>query len=84
MPETTVAGGIQEQVAGRLRGTFSYLSMGGENLDGIEKEWMMEESRKAPVREGDVAHLQRVGKAVGVNGKGQADAQLGGALLDFF
>ena len=37
-----------------------------------------------PVREGDVAHLQRVGKAVGVNGKGQADAQLGGALLDFF
>ena len=28
--------------------------------------------------------LQRVGKAVGVNGKGQADAQLGGALLDFF
>lgn len=49
-----MAGGIQEQVAGRLRGTFSYLSMGGENLDGIEKEWMMEESRKAPVREGDV------------------------------
>ena len=43
---------------GRLRGTFSYLSMGGENLDGIEKEWMMEESRKAPVREGDViGHL---------------------------
>ena len=37
-----------------------------------------------PVREGDVAHLQRVGKAVGVQGKGQADAQLGGALLDFF
>lgn len=58
MPETTVAGGIQEQVAGRLRGTFSYLSMGGENLDGIEKEWMMEESCKAPVREGDViGHL---------------------------
>ena len=58
VPETTVAGGIQEQVAGRLRGTFSYLSMGGENLDGIEKEWMMEESCKAPVREGDViGHL---------------------------
>ena len=58
VPETTVAGGIQEQVAGRLRGTFSYLSMEGENLDGIEKEWMMEESRKAPVREGDViGHL---------------------------
>ena len=32
--------------------------MGGENLDGIEKEWMMEESCKAPVREGDViGHL---------------------------
>ena len=58
VPETTVAGGIQEQVAGRLRGTFSYLSMGGENLDGIEKEWMMEESCKAPVREGNViGHL---------------------------
>lgn len=58
VPETTVAGGIQEQVAGRLRGTFSYLSMGGENLDGIEKEWMMEESRKAPIQEGDViGHL---------------------------
>ena len=58
VPETMVAGGIQEQVAGRLRGTFSYLSMGGENLDGIEKEWMMEESCKAPVREGDViGHL---------------------------
>ena len=54
VPETMVAGGIQEQVAGRLRGTFSYLSMGGENLDGIEKEWMMEESRKAPIQEGDV------------------------------
>ena len=58
VPETMVAGGIQEQVAGRLRGTFSYLSMGGENLDGIEKEWMMEESRKAPIQEGDViGHL---------------------------
>ena len=58
VPETTVAGGIQEQVAGRLRGTFSYLSMGGENLDGIENEWMMEESRKAPIQEGDViGHL---------------------------
>ena len=36
-----------------------------------------------PVREGDVAHLQRVGKAVGVQGEGQADAQLCGFLLDF-
>ena len=50
VPETAVAGGI--------RGSFSYLSMGGENLDGIEKEWIMEENLKAPVQEGDVlGHL---------------------------
>mgnify|MGYP002248032612 CR=1 FL=1 len=84
VPETTVAGGIQEQVAGRLRGTFSYLSMGGENLDGIEKEWMMEESRKAPVREGDVAHGQRLRQRVGVGCKGQVNTQLCGTPLDFF
>ena len=58
VPETTVAGGIREQLAGRLRGTFSYLTMENENLDEIEKEWVMEESLKAPIREGDViGHL---------------------------
>ena len=37
-----------------------------------------------PVREGDVAHGQRLRQRVGVGCKGQVNTQLGGTLLDFF
>lgn len=58
VPETPVSGSTRESIAGRLRGTFSYLSMQGEAFENIEKEWIMEENLKAPIQEGDIiGHL---------------------------
>ena len=54
VPPATLLNGIQDTVQGRLNGTFSYLTMKGEDFGGIEKEWVFEEEIKAPVSEGDI------------------------------
>ena len=54
VPRTAVIGGVKDSVGGRLNGTFSYLSMGGEDLSGIEKEWEFNGEIEAPVSEGDI------------------------------
>lgn len=54
VPDCRIAGGVKDTVAGRLTGTFSYLSMKGENFSGIEKDWEFEGSTAAPVHEGDI------------------------------
>lgn len=54
IPEIVISGGIQDTVAGRLNGVFSYLALEGENLGGIEKAWEFQEKIVAPVEEGDI------------------------------
>ncbi|NBI69476.1 D-alanyl-D-alanine carboxypeptidase [Clostridiaceae bacterium] len=54
VPGASVQNGVKDTVAGRLEGTFSYLSMQGEDFGGIEKEWVFEETLKAPINEGDI------------------------------
>ncbi len=54
VPEASVVGGVKDTVKGKLNGTFSYLSMQGEDLSGIEKEWEFAERIEAPVNEGDI------------------------------
>lgn len=54
VPEAPVIGALQDTVQGRLTGTFSYLSLKGEDFNGIEKEWVFEPEIKAPVHEGDI------------------------------
>ena len=52
-----VRGGVQEEVAGKYDGTFSYLSTTGEDLTAVEKKWYAVEELTAPVEEG-----QAIGK----------------------
>ena len=54
VPEIPVRGALKDTVKGRLEGTFSYLSMKGEDFGGIEKEWVFEDRILAPVHEGDL------------------------------
>lgn len=54
IPPIPLSGGIKETVTGRLNGTFSYMSMKGEDFGGIEKEWVFHEEILAPVIEGDI------------------------------
>lgn len=54
VPEAPVTGALKDTVQGRLTGTFSYLSLKGEDFSGIEKEWVFEEEIQAPVHEGDI------------------------------
>lgn len=54
VPQAQVLGGVKDTAAARLNGTFSYLSMRGEDFGGIEKEWVFEENLSAPVNEGDI------------------------------
>ena len=54
VPEIPVKGALKDTVKGQLEGTFSYLSMKGEDFGGIEKEWVFENEILAPVHEGDL------------------------------
>lgn len=54
VPDARVLGGVKDTAAAGLNGTFSYLSMRGEDFGGIEKEFAFEENLTAPVNEGDI------------------------------
>ena len=43
-----VRGGVQEEVLGEYDGTFSYLSMTGEDLTAVEKKWYAVPELTAP------------------------------------
>lgn len=55
LPEVQVSGGTREQVACRYEGEFRYLDTQGQALDQIQKEVILNETVKAPVKKGDVA-----------------------------
>lgn len=58
VPPIVILNGIKDTAEGKLNGTFSYLSMTGEDFGGIEKEWVFEEGIEAPINEGDIlGHL---------------------------
>lgn len=54
VPPVTIFGGVKDTTEGRVDGTFSYMSMKGEDFGGIEKEWVLNENIMAPVNEGDI------------------------------
>ncbi|MEG0688044.1 MAG: D-alanyl-D-alanine carboxypeptidase family protein [Hungatella sp.] len=59
LPELQVRNGVEEWVPLRYDGTFSYLSLKGEDLSMITKELILDESVEAPVEPGSkVGELQ--------------------------
>lgn len=54
-----VEGGVKDDLSCEYSSQFSYLSTEGENLEGITKEMILEDSIKAPVKKG-----QTVGKLI--------------------
>ena len=68
LPEMMVKNGVEETVPLKYGGTFSYLSLKGEDFNNIEKELVLEELLEAPVDPGQVAGTLKYslnGKALG-------------------
>lgn len=68
LPQLAVKNGVEETVPLKYEGTFSYLSLKGENLDTITKELVLDELAEAPVEPGQkVGSLQYLldGKVIG-------------------
>lgn len=55
LPEMTVDNGVAEHVPLKYGGSFSYLSLTGEDFTAIEKKLEISSSIPAPVKEGQVA-----------------------------
>lgn len=55
LPDMSVVNGVEETVPLAYEGTFSYLSMDGEDLGAIEKQLVLEEFLTAPVEQGQPA-----------------------------
>lgn len=55
LPQMAVTGGIRTETSLAYEGTFSYLSLNGEDLGAIEKQLVLEESMEAPVVPGQKA-----------------------------
>ena len=59
LPDAEVKGGVLDQTPAEYKDGFTYLDTKGSNLNTIEKEIILEEPVKAPVKKGDV-----IGRAV--------------------
>ncbi len=55
LPELPVTGGVEDQVPLYYNGTFSYLSLSGEDFAQMEKNLVLNESMEAPVTKGQKA-----------------------------
>ncbi len=55
LPGMTVDNGVEDEVALRYEGTFSYLGLKGEDFSAVEKKLVLEPSLPAPVEEGQSA-----------------------------
>ena len=53
LPKIPVTGGKEPEVELSYGETFTYLGLHGEDFSGVERELMLEESAKAPVKAGD-------------------------------
>lgn len=54
LPEITVTGGVEEQVALKYESVFQILSTKGENFQNVERRLELPESVSAPCNEGDL------------------------------
>lgn len=55
LPVMPVEGGVEDEVELAYEGTFSYLSLKGEDFGGIERNLILEEAMPAPVEPGQKA-----------------------------
>lgn len=55
LPQMAVTGGVADEVPLYYEGTFSYLSLSGEDLDQVEKSLVLDEALPAPVTKGQKA-----------------------------
>lgn len=72
LPEMMVQNGVEETVPLKYQGTFSYLSLKGEDFNNIERELVLREFLEAPVDQGQVAGTLRYS----LNGKILGEVQV--------
>lgn len=87
LPELTVDNGVTDSVPLKYGGTFSYLSLNGEDLAAIEKELVLPESIVAPVEEGQsvgVIKYSLAGKKLGEVPVLTAGAVKEAGFMDYF
>ena len=87
LPELVVDNGVVDSVPLKYGGTFSYLSLNGEDLAAIEKELVLPESIAAPVEEGQsvgVIKYSLAGKKLGEVPVLTAGAVKEAGFMDYF
>ena len=87
LPEIPVEGGIKSGAELVLNGTFSYLSLKGEDLSSVEKKLVLSESLPAPVEPGQKAGVleyllngEKIGEMDVVTAEAVREAQYGDYL----
>lgn len=87
LPEIPVEGGIKSGAGLALDGTFSYLSLKGEDLSSVEKKLVLSESLPAPVEPGQKAGVleyllngEKIGAVDVVTAEAVREAQYGDYL----
>lgn len=87
LPEIPVEGGIKSGAGLALDGTFSYLSLKGEDLSSVEKKLVLSESLPAPVEPGHKAGVleyllngEKIGEVDVVTAEAVREAQYGDYL----
>ena len=87
LPELVVDNGVVDSVPLKYGGTFSYLSLNGEDLAAVEKELVLPESIAAPVEEGQsvgVIKYSLAGKKLGEVPVLTAGAVKEAGFMDYF
>lgn len=57
LPKATVEGGVKDEAELMYGGTFSYLSLNGEDLSAVEREIKLDETLTAPLQQGQKAGI---------------------------
>lgn len=57
LPDMPVTGGVEDEVGLKYQGTFSYLSLRGEDFAAIERRLVLPESMEAPIEPGQKAGM---------------------------
>lgn len=91
LPQMPVKNGVEDTVPLSYDGTFSYLSMKGEDLSAVEKELILEESLTAPIEPGMKAGVisyslngQKLGELPVITDGSVGEAGYGDYLKDLF
>lgn len=91
LPELSVVNGVEDTVPLTYDGSFSYLSLDGEDLSAVQRELILEESLTAPVEPGMKAGVisytlngRTLGEVSVVAAEGVEEAGYGDYLKDLF